>query len=595
MDNEYKNNQQSYNAENNLNTDRFGFSQDSGASDNQIKSNMKDHNNHINSNHQNHMSNNMDESGNIASDSRKEPYMDSKKQEYSVDDYTNSGNNSYESASTVNPISEASGNVYSGTVNSGNENNSHEYSSGMGNPMNSFSYNTNSMERASSSGYSSFRNTDDDISNKMQNTDYQSNQSSSFMKAEQTENGEKPPKKRRKGMKLVKFTAAAVIFGLIAGVVFEGYYMINRPEVTVEDNKSGLIAEVTKVANEDENPISTGTSSGAIITDVSDVVNNVMPAIVAINSTASVTNYDIFGRRYTEEQEGSGSGIIIGQNNSKLLIVTNNHVVEDATTVEIVFADESKAIAEIKGTDKKSDLAVVAVDMKDITEETASAIKIATLGDSAKMEPGDMAIAIGNALGYGQSVTVGYISAVDREVTIDDKTMTLIQTDAAINPGNSGGALLNTYGQVIGINTVKFTQASSVSVEGMGYAIPISSAIPMINELMNRELVADGEQGFLGIDANTAQNVTELYAQRFNMPIGVYVNDVIEGSPADEAGLEQGNIITGLDGNTIETIEDLKNVLSYKKAGQKVKLIIQVRENGAYTEKTLEVTLGKRN
>jgi serine protease Do len=207
------------------------------------------------------------------------------------------------------------------------------------------------------------------------------------------------------------------------------------------------------------------------------------------------------------------------------------------------------------------------------------------------MQAGEMVITIGNALGYGQSVTVGYVSAVDREVTIEDQTMTLLQTDAAINPGNSGGALINTAGEVIGINSVKF---ASQEVEGMGYAIPISDVVPMINELMNREVIAAEEQGFLGIDTSTAQEVTELYAARFNMPIGIYVNGVVENSPAATAGLMQGDIITGLDGSTIETIEDLKNALSYKKAGQTVKLKIRVLDNGAYAERVLEIALGEK-
>jgi serine protease Do len=314
-----------------------------------------------------------------------------------------------------------------------------------------------------------------------------------------------------------------------------------------------------------------------------------MPSIVAINSKATMTTQDFFGREFSQESEGSGSGIIISQNGSELLIVTNNHVVEGATAIEIVFSDETKASATVKGSESNADLAVLTVDISSLSKETASTIKVATLGNSGEMVPGEMVIAIGNALGYGQSVTVGYVSAVNREVTIDNQTMTLLQTDAAINPGNSGGALINTSGQVIGINSVKF---ASEDVEGMGYAIPISDAVPMINELMNREAVAAEDQGFLGIDSSTAQEVNEIYAERFNMPIGVYINDVVAGSPAEAAGLMQGDIITGLDGSKVETIEDLKNALSYKKAGQKVKVKIQVMDGGSYEEKELEVTLG---
>lgn len=411
----------------------------------------------------------------------------------------------------------------------------------------------------------------------------------------QPEEEPKAPKKKRKLLGAIKLTAAAIAFGVIAGAVFQGYNVITQPKADKEIQEETDSNQISIAENSDNNknvaqPVSN--YSDTIATDVSDVVEKVMPSIVAINSSATVTAYDFFGREFTQPQEGSGSGIIIAQNGSKILIVTNNHVIEGADEVEIVFMDDTTANAEVKGSDAKADLAVVSVDLSDLSEETAAAIKVAVLGNSDETKPGEMAIAIGNALGYGQSVTVGYISAVNREVTIDNQQMTLLQTDAAINPGNSGGALLNASGQVIGINSVKF---ASSSIEGMGYAIPISRVLPIINDLMNREIVADGEQGFLGIDASTAQNVTELYSQRFNMPIGVYINDVIAGSPAEEAGLMQGNIITGIDTTKIETIDDLVEALRYKKAGQTVDLIIQVKTNGEYVEKVLKVTLGKKN
>lgn len=408
---------------------------------------------------------------------------------------------------------------------------------------------------------------------------------------------EMPKVRKRKKSKMFgffKLTAAAIAFGLIAGAVFQGYNVLTTPKTeqkVEEEDKSNPVKITETVANSKDtvNPVTN--SSDSIATDVSDVVEKVMPSIVAINSSATVTTYDFFGRQFTQPQEGSGSGIIIAQNGSKILIATNNHVIEGADEVEIVFMDDTTAQAEVKGADSKADLAVLSVDLSDLSEATASAIKVAVLGNSDETKPGEMAIAIGNALGYGQSVTVGYISAVNRKVTIEDQEMTLLQTDAAINPGNSGGALLNASGQVIGINSVKF---ASSAIEGMGYAIPISRALPIINDLMNREIVADGEQGFLGIDASTAQNVTELYSKRFNMPIGVYINDVISGSPAEEAGLMQGNIITGIDTSKIETIDDLVEVLRYKKAGQTIDLIIQVKENGEYVEKVLKVTLGEK-
>ena len=407
----------------------------------------------------------------------------------------------------------------------------------------------------------------------------------------------KPKRNKKRFLPAAKLVAAALVFGLVAGGAFQAYYMLARPDSSKTDNintgYNAQIAEITQDTDTDST-IQTSTASdttSTVVTDVSDVVKQVMPSIVAINSEVTTTTTDFFGRQYEQEGQSSGSGIIIGQNDSKLLIVTNNHVIDGAASIQIVFTDKKTATATVKGADANADLAVLSVDMDQLSEDTAAAIKIATLGSSDDMEPGDMAIAIGNALGYGQSVTVGYISAVNREVTIEDQKMTLLQTDAAINPGNSGGALLNTKGEVVGINSVKF---ASEEVEGMGYAIPISSAIPMINELMNREVVSASEQGFLGIDSSTAQDVTEVYAARFNMPIGVYVNDVVNDSPAEKAGLMQGDIITGLDGFTIETMDDLKNALSYKKTGQTIELTIQTIENGAYTEKVLSIALGSK-
>lgn len=410
-------------------------------------------------------------------------------------------------------------------------------------------------------------------------------------------------KKKRGFISAIKLTASAVAFGLIAGAVFQGFSLLtsfdrnkntgdNQPfqiEQTIEEgDTAGSIAEN---ASEDSSVVPTSSSKDPIVTDVSDVVEKVMPSIVAINSSGTAIKHDFFGRQYSQPMEGSGSGIIIGQNGTNILIVTNNHVIDGADTVEIVFMDNTTAEATVKGSDAGSDLAVLSVSMSDMSEETASKIKVATLGDSDKMKPGQMAIAIGNALGYGQSVTVGYISAVNRDVTIDNNTMTLLQTDAAINPGNSGGALLNIAGEVIGINSVKY---ASAEVEGMGYAIPISSAIPMINELMNRELVSEEDQGFLGIYIDTAQEVTTALAQRFNMPVGIYVNDIVEKSPAEAAGLRQGHIITKVNGRKVQTMNDLVNFLSYTRAGETITITVSVLDNGEYVEKDLSITLGER-
>lgn len=410
-------------------------------------------------------------------------------------------------------------------------------------------------------------------------------------------NDGKKMKKKRKVFGVLKFGAAALILGLIAGAAFQGYFMIMRAtgHEAASSQSSNTVTEVAKdSSNSDGVAVATSgsTSSNDVVTDVSDIVKKVMPSIVAINCKATATSTDIFGRSYSEDSSSSGSGIIIGQNSSRLLIVTNNHVIDGATSVKVTFSDNKTASAEIKGSDSTADLALLSVNLSDLKESTLKTIKVATLGDSSSVEAGDLAIAIGNALGYGQSVTVGYISAVNREVTINENTMKLLQTDAAINPGNSGGALINSKGQVIGINSVKY---ASEDVEGMGYAIPISTAVPMINELMTRTTVSSSEKGYLGINADTAQEVTKDYSERFNMPVGVYVNDVIQGSPADKAGLVQGDIITGVDNTKISTVDDLVNALSYKKAGQQISLKIQVKSNGNYVKKTLKVTLGKKN
>jgi len=397
-------------------------------------------------------------------------------------------------------------------------------------------------------------------------------------------------KKKRIIFGIIKLTLAALLVGIVAGAAFQTYFEHkNTALLQDEDEDDDLAADLVK--DEDTGEFQNVTIDG-IVTDVSRIVDEVMPSIVAINATTSVSRYDFFGREYRRQSQSSGSGIIIAHNKNELLIVTNNHVIDGSNNVEVVFADDSTAKAKIKDADEYSDLAILIVDLDDLSKETIESIKVATLGDSDNVKQGDIAIAIGNALGYGQSVTVGFISASDREVIVGNFKGRLIQTDAAINPGNSGGALLNSAGQVIGINSVKY---ASTEVEGVGYAIPISQAIPMINELMSREQVSSKEQGFLGIDISKAQNVTEIHSQRFNMPIGVYVYSVVEDSPAEQAGLKQGDIITGLDSNEIRTIDDLVNALSYKKAGQTIKLKIQVMEDGKYVEKILDITLAKKN
>lgn len=388
---------------------------------------------------------------------------------------------------------------------------------------------------------------------------------------------------KRKGA--VKLVAGALVFGLISGAAFQGYgYVYNQKVIT--ENDTEVVTEIITGSDLSDGVVTleTGTNSNNVTSDVSTVVENVMPSIVAINATVNATSNDFFGRQYSQEVEGSGSGIIIGQNNSEILIVTNNHVIADTTKVEIVFADDTTAQAKVKGTAPASDLAVLSVNVNDLSDETIQNIKIATLGDSQSLKLGEMAIAIGNALGYGQSITVGYISALDREVTVDNVTLDVLQTDAAINPGNSGGALLNSKGEVIGINSVKYVDAS---VESVGYAIPITDAVPIINDLMNRTALADNEKAALGIGG---RDVTTEYAQNFNLPIGVYVGEVTDGSAAHKAGLVSGDVIVGINNITVETMSDLQEALDYIKAGSTGTLTVKSLSNGEYVDKTLNIT-----
>lgn len=336
----------------------------------------------------------------------------------------------------------------------------------------------------------------------------------------------------------------------------------------------------------------------AVVTDVTNVVDTVMPSVVSIFGTYTVTE-NFWGYHFSQEEEGSGSGIIVGQNEDELLVVTNNHVVADSTSLSVQFIDDSTADALVKGTDPQEDLAVISIALDDLSEETTSAIKIATLGDSDKLKVGEPAIAIGNALGYGQSVTTGVISAVNREQKQDEygRKNYVIQTDAAINPGNSGGALLNVYGEVIGINSSKLAGST---IEGMGYAIPISTAKPIIEELMNRKTrvpVSESKKGFLGI---SGINVTESVHDAYGLPIGVYLAQVLEDTPAQEYGLKKGDIIVSYDGDEVETMEQLSELLDCSTAGTKVELgIMQLQYNpitgeDEYVEKTITVVLGKR-
>ena len=393
----------------------------------------------------------------------------------------------------------------------------------------------------------------------------------------------KKEKKAKKGMSIPKILVSAVLFGVIAAGCFFG---VNKGLSDLFGTKS----EIQGVDNSSNNGVALTTVSGsaATVADVSGIVEKVMPSIVAITEKSTQTSY--FGQTYSSE--GAGSGFIVKQDNDQLLIVTNNHVVADADKISVTFNDNEVADAMVKGTSESNDLAVITVKLSSLKESTKKSIRVASLGNSDQAKVGQMVIAIGNALGYGQSVTSGIVSATER--TLDGyEGGTLIQTDAAINPGNSGGALLNSNGEVIGINTAK---VATDSVEGMGYAIPISDASDTIQNLMNQETktkVSEAEQGYLGIQG---VDVSDESAKMYNMPTGVYISDVVKNGGAQQAGLTKGSVITGLAGTTISDMNSLKEQLQYYRVGDKVKVTVQVPgNNGEYTEKTVEVTLGSKS
>ena len=408
------------------------------------------------------------------------------------------------------------------------------------------------------------------------------------------------------------FVVSAVAFGVISLTTL--YF--GGEALGIFNNKSNdKVATVgsTQVGNNDtskEDSTSTiltsdktATSGEIMVSDVSSIVDKVMPSIVAITSKQKVQmgmddwyNYYFgFGNGNggnndgTYEQTGAGSGIIIGQNDSELLIITNNHVVDGADTLQVQFIDEKTVDATIKGTNSANDLAIVAIPLSSIEKSTLEEIKVATIGNSDNLKVGEGAIAIGNALGYGQSVTTGVISALNREVNIEDSSMTLIQTDAAINPGNSGGALLNMKGEVIGINAAKY---SSDSVEGMGFAIPITNVSEIIDKLMTKETltkVDEKNKGYLNI---YGRDVTSDLAEMYSVPEGVYIIQVIEGGAAQKAGLDKSDVITKVNDDEVSSMEELQNLLNYYEKGSKVTLTIKYLDKKEYKEKEVEVELG---
>ena len=392
---------------------------------------------------------------------------------------------------------------------------------------------------------------------------------------------------------------SAVLFGGVAGGVFTGVTYATgataKAQATQTESDSSQQTTTTKLQTATASTsTASSTSSGSM--DVTSIVQSAMPSIVAITnkSVQEVQNYfSMFSRgggTQEQEVESQGSGIIIGQNDSELLIATNNHVVEGADTLSVCFVDDNACEATVKGTDSDNDLAVIAVKLSDISDDTMSKIKIAEIGDSNQLQVGEQVVAIGNALGYGQSVTTGIVSAVNRQLEDSNSENGFIQTDAAINPGNSGGALLNMQGQVIGINSAKL---ASTEVEGIGYAIPVSTASPIFEDLMNRQTrtkVSSDQAAALGIKGQT---VDSSIAEAYGIPQGVYVAEIEQGSAAEKAGITAGSVITKFDDTTIESMDDLKSRLEYYAAGETVDLVVKIADNGSYVEKTLTITLDK--
>lgn len=426
---------------------------------------------------------------------------------------------------------------------------------------------------------------------------------------------EKRAKEKRSGGYFKKALAAVslgLFFGVFAGL---GLYVVEyttgmiggHNDKTVEaeasaETKAASLAEAEVPAKDqtaaDATPIKQSDTATTVVTDVTEVVKEVMPSIVAVNNHY-IETMSWFGQSMDSEADASGSGIIVGLNDSELLIVTNYHVVEDTDKLTVQFNEDSEAEAFIKGQDSKMDLAVIAVPVTELSDSTLQAIEVATLGNSDTLEVGEPAIAIGNSLGYGQSVTTGVISALNRSIDLsagngyggDSVEGTFIQTDAAINPGNSGGALLNIKGEVIGINSNKI---GGSAVEGMGYAIPISAASPIIAELMLRETkskVAEEERGYLGI---SGISVTQDVSRAYGMPEGVYIAQIYEGTAAAAAGLRQGDIITEFGGNKIASMEELQKELEFYAKGETVEVKVMSMTMNGYEETTVQLTLGNK-
>lgn len=396
------------------------------------------------------------------------------------------------------------------------------------------------------------------------------------------------------GKKWVTVVAMALVFGLIAGGTMFGVNAAGN-YLAGNDSSSDQVGQTQTTSSDSNSSSSDGSGQGT----VAEVAKNAMPSVVTISTMSVEEMRSFFGGTQQYEVEGAGTGVIVGENDTELLIATNNHVVEGATSLSVGFIDEESVEGEVKGTDVNNDLAVVSVKLSDIPEDTMNQIKIATVGDSDDLQLGDQVVAIGNALGYGQSVTSGYVSALDRDLTLTDQSGTtinstgLIQTDAAINEGNSGGALLNMKGELIGINEAKSSSTSTgATVDNIGFAIPIDKAEESLQQLMNlktREKVDASQASYLGI---RGEDVSAEASELYGIPTGVVITEVVENGPADQAGVKKGDILTELDGRSISSMAQLQDVLQYYAAGETVDLVVQRSDNGEYQAQTLSITLG---
>lgn len=425
-------------------------------------------------------------------------------------------------------------------------------------------------------------------------------------------NNKKNPKNSKKlAKKIGAITLSAVLFGSVAAGSFQAVNYFSPVSKTTNSSSQTSKSNSSSASLLKTTTTSDSSNKGSL--DVSDITTSAMPSIVAITNKSVQEVQDYFsqfgfggqGQTQTQETESQGSGIIIGKNDTELLMVTNNHVVEGADTLSVCFIDNKVYKANVKGTDAENDLAVIAVPLDSISDDTMSQIAVASIGDSDSLKVGEQVVAIGNALGYGQSVTTGIVSAVNRALSNnssdtqdsnsssdDSSSATYIQTDAAINPGNSGGALLNMNGEVIGINSAKL---ASTEVEGMGYAIPISRVSDIIDNLMNqttRTKVDSDKQGTIGIKGI---NVTSDVQEKYNLPEGIYVSEVTSGSAAEKAGITSGSVITKFDGKSVTDIESLQDLLQYYKAGETVELTLQVPDSDSYKEKTVSISLGSKS